>query len=1325
MGRVGGTVAEATSVPFAATLMNALVSNNEVINARGIVTTGGGNGVNTMLHAYKTRYLDKLSANPDVKPIVDALFKTNLRNPDKDKYNFYVNTEEMNGYYSWPSMGFGMEQESALDAYSKGSKLDRKIQRAAKNLADRILVDQEKILNSTAAQNITEQTKQDIIKFTESFLIDAEAEISQDLNLLIDLATTQTGKLDLFKALHESGSSKQFNTWRYYGEWIDCIFNLNRGSRELKSYVKRAFSPMVRMARIEDVDTIIKSYREATKGKDLSPDELQEIKDEHNERASDAGVPFKLFTSFGQASSSRGSANLTNMDFSNVVQLLEMPMFEYGTYKAQKGWLNVFRGDMSPPIKRLFEQREEFKRAASQLVISFKEKMDELVVVAYGDKASADWDTIAKAQGYINGNLVSDTTYEAIEKTYIAELERIEKDQTLTRADRKAQKAAARQQRDQDIDAAESNALAQVTIERDDALNRIRLINADLASHIVSMREELIQPIQKKLIAAGIDPNIGLKIDKTGGIYITRAYAMFNDPTYAERVRTDPQYQAVRDAAMNYFTDQLYKSSFNEAKSQKMSDSQAHTVATQAVQAANRRAPAGGSYGSQAMEAFLSSYDQRMSPSPQTTKGLKAIQNNLKRRRDLPKELRNLLGEYGAENGTDLIVRTFSTVAMLAAQHTFLNNLAMTGTRHGFMVDAKTYAANPSQYPDYVPVRAGGTTKNDPLAHMYAPKDIVDSLGAALDTRAPQLTTTAEDTINAVSSIARTLTGKAMVAKTLGSVGFYLRNALGNIIFFAPSQGFLRADKIAVRTGVFAYRQLRDPNRISAATAELIGLGIIGDEIQPALLKSILSGKASKESMLASLDKFTSELPVVGQTRKGLAFLERKATELSGAIDAAYKIEYFQHELDTLLEARANDPSGKLAGMSDYDLKRMAAVKVKMTAQSASQAPAFVKGLNNSTFGLMFAPFIRFKAEVPRIVLNTYKLSFEEMYSGNPVLKARGQKRFIGMTTMLGGFSALFPLLISRFFGEVGDEEEEALRKSMPEYLRSHSFIVFRDNGKLRSLDLTYLNPFSLLLDPIMRSLPAIKNGELGSAAMEIVKGFFFSTYLDDQILAGNLADVAANKDSTTNKRIYIEGVDEPVDIITKMASYVFGKTYTPRIIQDTLDAVNAMNGNYVGERNAPLAQLIDGMKPLKIHDIDLEAQHRRFLREHADKFSQLKSERFEILRKQAISPEEIEKLYDRQFQGRRKLNQELLRATRGFERLGLSPQYQYNTMKSEGIGKAKAQLLFRGIMDRPDVEKDLAETLVKEGQLDRLQTLIDVRNRYNRYVFIEDPTTK
>ena len=66
-------------------------------------------------------------------------------------------------------------------------------------------------------------------------------------------------------------------------------------------------------------------------------------------------------------------------------------------------------------------------------------------------------------------------------------------------------------------------------------------------------------------------------------------------------------------------------------------------------------------------------------------------------------------------------------------------------------------------------------------AFIYAQKDLIESvraMGASTDY-------VLNETDKAASYINRTIgvmTGSAMAAKTLGSVGFYMRNALGNVL---------------------------------------------------------------------------------------------------------------------------------------------------------------------------------------------------------------------------------------------------------------------------------------------------------------------------------------------------------------------------------------------------------------------------------------------------------------------------------------------------------------------------------------------------------------
>ena len=159
----------------------------------------------------------------------------------------------------------------------------------------------------------------------------------------------------------------------------------------------------------------------------------------------------------------------------------------------------------------------------------------------------------------------------------------------------------------------------------------------------------------------------------------------------------------------------------------------------------------------------------------------------------------------------------------------------------------------------------------------------------------------------------------------------------------------------------------------------------------------------------------------------------------------------------------------------------MARDKVLATAQSASQAPPVVRSLASGEFGILFAPFLRFKAEVPRIVINTYKLGLEEASSPNPVIQKRGRKRLISMTSMLTITSAILPAVLAKLAG-VGEDEDEALRKTVPTYLRGHTFFYFRsgEDQSLKSVDLTYINPYALLIDPIMRSVEGFRRGGVG-----------------------------------------------------------------------------------------------------------------------------------------------------------------------------------------------------------------------------------------------------
>jgi len=303
----------------------------------------------------------------------------------------------------------------------------------------------------------------------------------------------------------------------------------------------------------------------------------------------------------------------------------------------------------------------------------------------------------------------------------------------------------------------------------------------------------------------------------------------------------------------------------------------------------------------------------------------------------------------------------------------------------------------------------------------------------------------------------------------------------------------------------------------------------------------------------------------------------------------------------------------------------------------------------------------------------------------------------------------------------IGDDEEEALRKSMPEYLRGHTFFYFGDRKDLTSIDLTYLNPFSLLADPVMRSFESISKGDVLEGVGKFIQGLFLDQYLDEQILAGSLTDIKENRDSTTGRRIWIPEADSFGTALYKGMSYLFVGAYQPRVVKDVLEAVNAAGGDYHKFSDSPLGELLDGVYPVKTHSVDAEQQFRRFLRDHTSRLRDVTQQKFKLYGDKPISDDDVRDTYEQDLKGRMALNKELYRVTRGFDKLGVGINRQFDLMKQYGIGKDKARLIFFGVMDRPDINKRFLDGLTQRGKLKQAAVLYEERNKQPRYLMLKD----
>ena len=641
-------------------------------------------------------------------------------------------------------------------------------------------------------------------------------------------------------------------------------------------------------------------------------------------------------------------------------------------------------------------------------------------------------------------------------------------------------------------------------------------------------------------------------------------------------------------------------------------------------------------------------------------------------------------------------------------------------------MDAKTYAADPSKYPDFVKMKKDAN-RNDPFAHMYAEKSLIDDMADIINPSfGNSASSTAEEAVSKTASFLQNMTGKSMLLKTLGSVGFYFRNILGNVLFFGPANGMPARKMGSTFKDSFSFsrKQWKNPDELDAILSEYVTLGVFGDELRAGMIKELLDSSGGKKDFMTRLNDIIEEAPVVGTAvgkgKKLIEATEKKLTGLSASVDGAYKIAYYEHELSVLRKAKENYPNTKVGLMGDNDLKRLAADNVKRTAQSLSQAPPLIKSLSKSSYGMLFAPFVRFKAEVPRIVYNTYQLSKEERNSDNPDIRRRGQQRLRGLSVTIGVTSLAVPAALAAIAG-IGGEEDEALRKSMPSYLRGHSFYYFTLFGQRYSIDLTYLNPFSLVTDPFARSFGEMSRGNFGGAVGAFVKGAFFDQYLDEQILAGAVNDAMNNLNSTTDKPIWIPEVDGFGMATAKSLGYVFKTAYSPRFLSDGLSAFDAIGGDYDNFRDSPVGELLEGTYPAKAHPIDVEKQYRRFLRDHQSRIRLVNDKKFRLYSDKPISDGDIIDIYNDEQEGRMKLNRELYRVTQGFESLGISKRNQVATMRQFGIGKDKSAMIVRGVMDRLTPNKGFMQNLIERGHQDRIAPLFKARDQHPRYIKLKD----
>jgi hypothetical protein len=1048
--------------------------------------------------------------------------------------------------------------------------------------------------------------------------------------------------------------------------------------------------------------------------------------------------------------------------FQGLFDSLELPvsLFSRGEYKHMSTKMEQWmKGEVDPRVSRLHKQMKFFEQAADALGKSLMTRIEKLIKQTYGANG-IDPSVLADATGttqniYIDKELKNKFRQEFTD-AFKSRKDRVingELDPKWVDADHQA---AMRKAMITDRVEAETLKLRQeVRAKQAAALDKISKDSPQLAAALVDMRkmtDAMSKVIKDKY---NLSEQLQIKFDNNMGIYLTRAYRAFNEEGYIEKVleSKDPKFVEIREEASTYFRETYIKrlTSIKYNTSIKSSKISGKTPITkeEARELATLELESNPAIVAQFMAQFLRSYspdyNRRAGVLP---KGVtKSLINNLRRKGALDPRVRKLLGEYEQETeGVNNLLRTYSLVSGMVARQSFYNNLIqMAGVRpvldpsnkpvldadgepvqDGFLLTEdqlrERMKKNPMMQQEYVNLRtgriytpdteeqvpAGLEGQYDPTYNYYGPKEMIEGMRRMY--APPMLDENLTGAQRATAAVVNTfngITGISLATKTLGSLPFYLRNIVSNMFFFAPAQGFFGYGRMAKSLKLVVEKaKIGGTFSIDAYQAELISLGILNNEMTSSLVKDMLKGNFQSESVNEEINTILGKIKEA--SAKGVTFvkpLTDKLQALSASVDGFYKMAYFEHELDILRKAKEADvKSGNkdsfYSKLTDYEMKREAARKVLATAQSYSESPPIVQEAVRSV-GMFIAPFLRFKTEVPRIVMNTYKEGFAEIKSGNPVIAKRGMMRVGFMTTWLAGVSATVPTAIRMLLG-IGEDEDEFLRSTVPSFLRDNTFFYYpAGEGKLKSADFTFLNPFSSVIDPIMRAAEHIFRGEPSDAVVAFTRSFL-GTYLDEQIFTGAVADVYRNKDADTNQPIYYDA--DGLQIYTKGIGYVVSKAFLPRALEKSWEAVKSTVGE-TPEADRQLFGILAGeLKPFKPHDIDIKKQLSRFLKQKRDERNDYSYRKNELKTPKTLTDIEIRGLAKDFVESRIRIDEELYRGLRAVSKLpiiGLSEREIVAQMRERDVnmGPRRIMLSQNKLTEKPMLDPSfIQDVLALEG---------------------------
>ena len=1084
--------------------------------------------------------------------------------------------------------------------------------------------------------------------------------------------------------------------------------------------------------------------------------------------------------------------DMQEVEIGQWLELLDVPLMELHEYdiKAKDGtfgnkfkrfWIRTFQRRADKRVVRFFDQTNAFIRETKAIVEVYQRKHDRLLEQEekrLGQPIPPS--LIAHASGSTNGSQLTFAQEEEVDSSHASDLAKARK--LTSEADRKAAIDAAVKAKESKIMMFRNkNRDAELNV-RNNALKNLLTVSPKMYALVVEMRQLQDQLSKKGVEVFGgsmdaADLNLAFNFDR--GIYITRRYRMFEDNDFAAKVLEDDAYEETRDKAVLYFARQKalqdvddlmqkYGVGYNEARQMIEDDLVNNPKHHESV-------------GRRMMRSFIKGYQHGESRRQLRIKqgsstqdivlqdsfndsALNKIAQTINEKKNIPDPVRELLGEFGEEAGSTNLGHSILHTASMLANQSFFNKIKELGLKSAepWLVTKEQYDKDPDKYEDWSQLKADtGDEDLAPIKGMYFKGDIAEQF-EDLFNDPKELRDINNERVafeNSVGSFFRKATGYSLAMKTLGSVGFYFRNMVGNAMYFGPMQGYWGGGKLlldesmgglAAAGSVLGEADINSNQSLMVQAArgslaelnwhltELKTMNVFGDELEVTQIQNLLAGRSTYADLESDLKKAgelhqklsnqinkkskgvipegTADLLAKygldgWEKTKGGAVRIKDASDalmklggrLASAADGFFKIGLYNFELDTLIEAaKQAPPSDPLSKMisgpnntPSSGLKQMAAEIVKDTTQSYSRALPVIKTFSRSSMGVVVAPYIRFAADVPRVFINGLFQAKKEMASSNPVIRKRGKRRALGAITTTAASLALTKGSQILLFGFDDEDEMDMIRGGMPKWMRSSGISFYRT-----------------------------EDGEIYGTDLTFLNPF--AAY-QEPFVRGLEALLKGDLGGAVSKTLWVDGLLKPfaseqilfgalTDVIFNEDEYgrklvqdgedwgaftllgqVWKRAYEPRTFTAAKDSFDAIFSDKSEEWfTSPLGLIWKEVLPVKPHKLDVDKTFRRYLRNHMEDYRNNRMS----LEKETMSPSDVTDAYEKFAKIRIYQANQFSKALIGAQKLGMDPLAIDKNARSFGVSKQRLRLNRLGVIMRPVMSDPMKQRMMATDKL-------------------------